>query len=155
MKRYTPDFPEMMRLCETNFAQLRRLLPRVDEAGETVSYQVANAQYRLTIVESTRYTTLVTIEQTHPAVSYWSLPSMTVRLYHDAMVAEVCSSQQIFRFKARYDYPNKKLHQRDESVSGRLASILFSTWSDGDSGLYIEPFGLPLRRCQRRRCLKG
>ena len=71
MKRYTPDFPEMMRLCETNFAQLRR-------------------------------------------ISYWSLPSMTVRLYHDAMVAEVCSSQQIFRFKARYDYPNKKLHQRDE-----------------------------------------
>ncbi len=34
---------------------------------------------------------------------------MTVRLYHDAMVAEVCSSQQIFRFKARYDYPNKKV----------------------------------------------
>ncbi|EFL4478513.1 DUF1249 family protein [Escherichia fergusonii] len=114
MKRYTPDFPEMMRLCETNFSQLRRLLPRNNAPGETVSYQVANAQYRLTIVESTRYTTLVTIEQTAPAISYWSLPSMTVRLYHDAMVAEVCSSQQIFRFKARYDYPNKKLHQRDE-----------------------------------------
>lgn len=105
MKRYTPDFPEMMRLCEMNFSQLRRLLPRNDAPGETVSYQVANAQYRLTIVESTRYTTLVTIEQTAPAISYWSLPSMTVRLYHDAMVAEVCSSQQIFRFKARYDYP--------------------------------------------------
>ncbi|EHC3600436.1 DUF1249 family protein, partial [Salmonella enterica subsp. enterica serovar Enteritidis] len=105
MKRYTPDFPEMMRLCETNFAQLRRLLPRTDAAGEKVSYQVGNAQYRLTIVESTRYTTLVAIEQTAPSVSYWSLPSMTVRLYHDAMVAEVCSSQQIFRFKARYDYP--------------------------------------------------
>ncbi len=104
MKRYTPDFPEMMRLCETNFAQLRRLLPRTDAAGEKVSYQVGNAQYRLTIIESTRYTTLVAIEQTAPSV----------RLYHDAMVAEVCSSQQIFRFKARYDYPNKKLHQRDE-----------------------------------------
>ena len=26
MKRYTPDFPEMMRLCETNYSQLRRLL---------------------------------------------------------------------------------------------------------------------------------
>ncbi len=36
MKRYTPDFPEMMRLCETNFAQLRRLLPRTDAAGEKV-----------------------------------------------------------------------------------------------------------------------
>lgn len=79
MKRYTPDFPEMMRLCETNFSQLRRLLPRNDAPGETVSYQVGNVQYRLTIVESTRYTTLVTIEQTAPAITYWSLPSLTVR----------------------------------------------------------------------------
>ena len=39
---------------------------------------------------------------------------MVVRLYHDAQVAEVCASQQISRFKASYDYPNKKLHQRDE-----------------------------------------
>mgnify|MGYP000994726015 CR=1 FL=1 len=120
MKRYTPDFPEMMRLCEMNFSQLRRLLPRNDAPGETVSYQVANAQYRLTIVESTRYTLTLhpecrqIIGSQSRAISYWSLPSMTVRLYHDAMVAEVCSSQQIFRFKARYDYPNKKLHQRDE-----------------------------------------
>jgi len=114
IKRYTPDFPEMMRLCETNFAQLRRLMPRTDEPGETVTYQVSSATYCLTILESTRYTSLVEIKQTAPAVSYWSLPSLTVRLYHDSMVAEVCASQQIFRFKARYDYPNKKLHQRDE-----------------------------------------
>lgn len=139
MKRYTPDFPEMMRLCEMNFSQLRRLLPRNDAPGETVSYQVANAQYRLTIVESTRYTTTVTIEQTAPAISYWSLPSMTVRLYHDAMVAEVCSSQQIFRFKARYDYPNKSCINATKSIKltsfSGLVAILFSTWSDGDSGL--------------------
>ena len=114
MKRYIPDFPEMMRLCETNFAQLRRLLPRKDIPGESITYQVNGVHYRLTIEESTRYTQLVRIEQTYPAVSYWSLPSMAVRLYHDARVSEVCSSQQIFRFKARYDYPNKRLHQRDE-----------------------------------------
>ncbi|AIX72532.1 hypothetical protein C3374_04680 [Pantoea sp. PSNIH4] len=114
IKRYVPDFPEMMRLSETNFAQLRRLLPRDDAAGATVTYQVNGASYSITVSESTRYTTLVEIRQTAPAVSYWSLPSMSVRLYHDAMVAEVCSTQQIYRFKARYDYPNKKLHQRDE-----------------------------------------
>ena len=34
MKRYTPDFPEMMRLCEMNFSQLRRLLPRNDAPGD-------------------------------------------------------------------------------------------------------------------------
>lgn len=114
IKRYVPDFPEMMRLSETNFVQLRRLLPRDDAAGATVTYQVNGASYNITVSESTRYTTLVEIRQTAPAVSYWSLPSMSVRLYHDAMVAEVCSTQQIYRFKARYDYPNKKLHQRDE-----------------------------------------
>lgn len=114
MKRYTPDFPEMMRLCEMNFAKLRRLLPQDDNPGDIVIYQVNDAQYRLTVLESTRYTTLVKIEQLQPVVSYWSLPAMSVRLYHDAMVAEVCSTQQIFRFKSRYDYPNKRLHQRDE-----------------------------------------
>jgi len=114
IKRYTPDFPEMMRLCETNFAQLRRLLPRTNDVGDQITYQVNGACYRLTILEATRYTTLVQILQTEPVLSYWSLPSMSVRLYRDAMVAEVCSSQQIYRFKARYDYPNKKLHQRDE-----------------------------------------
>ncbi|MDA5489249.1 DUF1249 family protein [Yersinia kristensenii] len=113
-KRYTPDFPEMMRICETNFAQLRRLIPRVDEVGESVAYQVNGASYQLTIIESTRYTSVVEIVQTAPTISHWSLPSMVVRLYHDAQVAEVCASQQISRFKASYDYPNKKLHQRDE-----------------------------------------
>jgi uncharacterized protein len=113
-KRYTPDFPEMMRLCEINFVQLRCLMPRVDEVGERVAYQVNGASYRLTIIELTRYTSVVEIVQIEPAVSHWSLPSMVVRLYHDAQVAEVCASQQISRFKASYDYPNKNLHQRDE-----------------------------------------
>lgn len=114
IKRYTPDFPEMMRLNEKNFAQLRRLLPKSGEPGSAVRYQVSHTRYQVTIEESTRYTMLITITQTAPAVSYWSLPAMSVRLYFDAMVAEVCSVSQISRFKARYDYPNKKLHQRDE-----------------------------------------
>lgn len=45
MKRYSPDFPLMMRLCETNYAQLRRLLPRKDEVGESQGYQVNGACY--------------------------------------------------------------------------------------------------------------
>lgn len=113
-KRYIPDFPEMMRLCEVNFAQLRRLLPRSCDVGATARWQVNGTFYSIVVEEDTRYTTLVKISQTAPAASYWSLPSMSVRLYHDAGVAEVCSTQQIHRFKARYDYPNKKLHQRDE-----------------------------------------
>ena len=112
--RYRPDFPAMIRLCETNFVQLRYLVPQIDKINESIVYRVNDANYRLTILESTRYTTLVEIAQTALVISHWRLPSMVVRLYYDAKVAEVCSSQQISYFKARYDYPNKKLHQRDE-----------------------------------------
>ncbi|SQI42865.1 putative dehydrogenase [Leminorella richardii] len=113
-KRYTPDFLSMMRLTEVNYAQLRRLIPRDEKIGSRVELQVDNTVYSIETLESTRYTSLVTIKQVQPKVSYWSMPSLNVRLYHDALVAEVCSSQQIFRFKASYDYPNKNLHQRDE-----------------------------------------
>lgn len=114
MRRYTPDLPALMRLCETNFSLLCRLLPDRRQPGEAVCYQVAQVHYRMSIVEVTRYTTLVIIEQVVPAMTLWCLPSMTVRLYHDATVAEVCASQQISHFKSRYDYPNQYLHQRDE-----------------------------------------
>lgn len=121
-KRYTPDFPEMMRLCEINYAQLRRLILRIDEVGESVAYQIKGVSYRLTIIESTRYTSVVEIVQTAPAASHWSLPSMVVRLYHDAMVAEVCASQQISHFKASYDYPNKSCISGMKSI--KLTSFL-------------------------------
>lgn len=41
-------------------------------------------------------------------------PRMSIRLYHDARMAEVISSQDIHQVKPRYDYPNKHMHQQDE-----------------------------------------
>ncbi|EBB4503635.1 TPA: ADP-ribose diphosphatase [Salmonella enterica subsp. enterica serovar Typhi] len=55
----------------------------------------------------------LTVGRTRPVISYLASPGGTSER-SSILVAEVCSSQQIFRFKARYDYPNKKLHQRDE-----------------------------------------
>lgn len=114
VKRYTPDFPAMMRLCEINYAQLHRLLPNVQAVGEFMQYQINDVVYQVMVIELTRYTTVAEIKQMQPLPESWGMPSMTVRLYHDARVAEVCASQQILHFKARYDYPNRKLHQRDE-----------------------------------------
>ncbi len=55
------------------------------------------------------------------------------------MVAEVCSSQQIFRFKARMIILIKSCINATKSIKltsfSGLVAILFSTWSDGDSGL--------------------
>ncbi len=114
-KRYVPDFPEMMRLNEINYARLMRLLPSgAEQVGASIPYLINHTEYRLIIEESTQYTTRVNISQVDLIADYLSLPSMSVRLYHDARVAEVCATQQISHFKARYDYPNKKLNQRDE-----------------------------------------
>ena len=41
-------------------------------------------------------------------------PKMTIRLYHDARMAEVISNQDIRQVKPRYDYPNNKMHLPDE-----------------------------------------
>lgn len=104
----------MMRLYETNYAQLRRLMPRTNRVGDEASFQIDLMTYRIEIVESTRYTNLVVIQQVEPTVSYWGMPELKVRLYHDALTAEVCAAQRVHRFKARFDYPKQIVFQSDE-----------------------------------------
>lgn len=90
--------------------------------------------YNIKILEITRYTSLVSICQELPktkratAVEENSVdnndnktvfdhilrPKMTIRLYHDARMAEVISNQDIKQVKPRYDYPNSKMHLPDE-----------------------------------------
>ncbi|PST87710.1 DUF1249 family protein [Photobacterium jeanii] len=114
-KRYTVDLAEIMRLYETNYAKLLPLLPKSDEVGDSCAYQVFDHAYRITIIESTRYTTLIELQQSDDnALPDYMHPHLKIRLYHDARVAEVCSAQQISRLKPRYDYPNMRMHQQDE-----------------------------------------
>ncbi|CAM3987649.1 MULTISPECIES: DUF1249 family protein [Vibrio] len=110
---YHVDFAGLMRLYETNYAKLNALLPRPAVVGDKRTYQVQDQVYQINILEITRYTTLVNVYQCdiHPI---FPLPSMTVRLYHDARVAEVCASEKMRIVNARHDYPNKKMVQKDE-----------------------------------------
>ncbi|WP_428447884.1 DUF1249 family protein [Photobacterium nomapromontoriensis] len=114
-KRYSVDFTAIMRLYETNYAKLLPLLPKSDLVGEQCIYCVSDQTYLLTITESTRYTTVVELGLVSgEALPDYLIPKMTIRLYHDARVAEVCRAQQISRLKPRYDYPNLRMHQKDE-----------------------------------------
>ncbi|KJF87818.1 dehydrogenase [Photobacterium phosphoreum] len=104
-----------MRLYETNYAKLLPLLPRSDDVGDVQVYLVCNDTYQLKIIESTRYTTVVTLGLVdNESVVDYLAPLLTVRLYHDAKVAEVCAVQQISRLKPIYDYPNLRMHQKNE-----------------------------------------
>lgn len=112
-KPYHVDLAGLMRIYETNYAKLNALLPSQPQVGDVRSYQVAAMAYQLEVSEITKYTTLIDVSQCDE-VPVFPLPKMTVRLYHDARVAEVCASEQISRVQARYDYPNKKMMQKDE-----------------------------------------
>ena len=76
--------------------------------------------YVVRVNDITRYTSLLTFEQkaldtiTTKTFSSSFHPRMIIRLYHDARMAEVISSQDICQVKPRYDYPNKNMHQQDE-----------------------------------------
>lgn len=104
----------MIRLNEINFALLQQIIPEEDQLGATTSWQINQQKYQITVEELTRYTKLISIRQITSFAHYCYLPVINVRIYYDAMVAEVCSTQQIYRFKARYDYPNKTMCQPDE-----------------------------------------
>ncbi|MCG3729947.1 DUF1249 family protein [Vibrio cincinnatiensis] len=114
-KPYHVDLAELMRTYETNYAKLNALIPRQPNIGDVRCYQAAHLTYQLQVLEVTKYTTLVEICQSDD-ISIFPLPTMSVRLYHDARVAEVCASEQVGRIDARYDYPNDKMVQKDEKA---------------------------------------
>ena len=111
--RYQVNLSALMRLYETNYAKLVRLMPRESKIGAMCCYEIQGQIFHLTNLESTRYTTLLSIDLDDNVPEYLK-PRLVVRLYHDARVAEVCSSQQISRIQPRYDYPNARMHQTNE-----------------------------------------
>ncbi|WP_408068608.1 DUF1249 family protein [Vibrio ulleungensis] len=110
---YHVDLAALMRLYETNYAKLNALISVNPEVDDVRTYQVNHSVYQITVLEVTRYTTLVNVAQCEQ-VPIFPLPNMTVRLYHDARVAEVFASDKISRIHARYDYPNPDMRQKDE-----------------------------------------
>jgi len=114
-KPYHVDLAELMRVYETNYAKLNALLPHQPSVGDVRCYQAASMTYQLEVGEVTKYTTLVDICQSDD-IPEFPLPKMSVRLYHDARVAEVCGSDSVSRVQPRYEYPNVNMVQRDEKA---------------------------------------
>jgi hypothetical protein len=123
-QRYQPNLVSLMTLCANNYLLFVKILADKQQAGEVREFCIGESlAYKVTIVEVTRYTSLITFEQqiwqstdlhVAPAFSDLLKPSMRIRLYHDACAAEVISSQGIKQVKPRYDYPNINMHQEDE-----------------------------------------
>ncbi|UAK71880.1 DUF1249 domain-containing protein [Aeromonas enteropelogenes] len=120
-KRYVPDLMSLQRTCEVNYMALMKLLPPGGEVGTERRYWVGNdLQFQLTVCGESRFTSEVLLSQHNPELPEYLQAQIEIRLYHDVRMAEVCATQQISRLQPRYDYPNKKMHQRDEKEQVNL-----------------------------------
>jgi uncharacterized protein YqiB (DUF1249 family) len=110
---YNVDLSAHLAECELNFVRLCRLLARMD-AGDSREFTWGEGmEVRMLVTERAPYTSMLDIRQSHRSLTQLD-SRMTVRVYHDAGVAEVASFDGCYRVQAKNDYPNQKMHQRDE-----------------------------------------
>ena len=120
-KKYTIDLAGQMAECEANYARIMQLLPDIDSAESwDFGVELASGEpaiFRIEVKERCKYTTMVDISQqlSSNALQPWSAnPCFSLRVYHDARMAEVVAYDRHQRLRPSYDYPNNKMYQRDE-----------------------------------------
>lgn len=125
-RKYVPHLPSLLAVCEANYARLLRLLPDCDTCDLSYEFEVNDRlSYRIRILDSSRYTSTLELAQRSDSVHTYMCPEMQVRLYHDAKMAEVLNSQNIGAIRASYQYPNCKMHQRNEK---EMVNRFLSEW---------------------------
>jgi uncharacterized protein YqiB (DUF1249 family) len=124
--KYVPHLPSLLAVCDANYGRLLKLLPDCDTEDLLYEFDVSPVlRYQIQIIECCRYTTSVEIRQIPDNSPAYMQPSMLVRLYHDASMAEVLSFQHIGQIKASYRYPNHQMLHRNEKEQ---MNIFLAEW---------------------------
>jgi len=121
-ERYKVDLPLQMAECETNYIRLTKLLAnkKLPALQDEYRFMVARGEqhwlHLLHITERSRYTTTLELSRTAlgPSSSWLKMPKLTLRMYHDAKLAEVLAWEGHKRLRPRYEYPNQSMYQSDE-----------------------------------------
>ena len=120
MKPYKPNLREYIGQCELNYIRLEKLLPCLGETDERVfGVDQGNeelGQVRCSVIERSKFTTTVELVQESELSDWMPKPTIKVRLYHDARMAEVLAFQKNRYIKPKYEYPNRNMFQRDEKA---------------------------------------
>ncbi len=117
-KKYIPDLVQLGATFESNYNRLIRLIRMMGDV-ERIRFSLHNGlayvgQVHMTLVESCKYTDTFLLEQTAAAGKWVNNPKLTVRLYHDAGVAEVIARDGRQLAQGVNVYPNQKMHLPDE-----------------------------------------
>jgi uncharacterized protein len=156
-ERYKVDLPLQMAECEANYARLYKLLTQhftksiEDQHGDEYRFMISRGEQQwlnqLRILERSPYTTTLYLCQTAVAgESRWlHMPRLTVRMYHDAKLAEVLAWEGHKRLRPRYEYPNQSMYHADEKlqINQFLGELLTRCISEGhqinDFTEYLKP----------------
>ncbi len=120
-RRYVPDLRQLGALCDGNYRRIARLR-QLEAGGQPVSEFELRRQeqyfgrVRIDILQTARYTETLLLEQVHNSGHWLNNPEMTVRVYHDAGMAEVISCYRDRQIAPVNDYPNRYMHHPDEKV---------------------------------------
>ena len=105
---------------EHNYSYLRELFPEIMELySETLIYRDSLKLVKIKRLEVSRYTTLISLNLVFTRCPQIPSIEMSIRLYHDAEVADVVTYQNISRLVAPYFSTEKdtdKDHKRQANI---------------------------------------
>ena len=105
---------------ERNYSYLRELFPELMELySETLVYKDKLKLVEIKCLEISRYTTLISLNLAFTQCPQITPVEMSIRLYHDAEVADVVTYQNISRLVAPYFSTEKntdKDHKRQANI---------------------------------------
>ena len=112
---------------ERNYAFLRDIFPEIIELNsETLIYRDNLKNVKIHCLDVSRYTTLISLSLTFAECPQIAPVEMTIRLYHDAEVADVISYQNISRLVAPYFSEEKDTDQNHKRQANILLYELLS-----------------------------
>ena len=112
---------------ERNYAFLRDIFPEIIELNsETLIYRDNLKNVKIHGLDVSRYTTLISLSLTFTECPQIAPVEMTIRLYHDAEVADVISYQNISRLVAPYFSEEKDTDQNHKRQANILLYELLS-----------------------------
>ena len=123
-ERYRVDLPTYHADCDANYLRLCKLMPEL-ASNQSWSYQMPHGTLEVAVVERSRYTTEVCLQASNSQNSegnntenrWLTPPPITVRLYHDARMAEVVAVDgqgPVGGDGLNFSYPNPAMHNEDE-----------------------------------------
>ncbi|MBY6210212.1 DUF1249 domain-containing protein [Microbulbifer agarilyticus] len=120
-ERYRVDLTTYHADCDANYLRLCKLMPEL-ATNQHWRYQMPQGTLEMAVLERSRYTTEVSLRASMAASSdrgdgWLTLPPITVRLYHDARMAEVVAVNgqgPVGGDGLNFRYPNPAMHNEDE-----------------------------------------